>query len=196
MKLMSCVLVLALFGGTFSAEAKDKGFEITPWIGYSMSSDLGDAVGNDLSVDSGPSLGFSLAWYDSPNGQGQVLLSRVSHQFDVGENQTQDLDITYGHFNGVAFFHQEHYITTVSLGIGFAQFDAEYGDDIFASAGVAVGTRYNISPQLAFVTEIRSNLSLVDEDSDIFCQSDSCSAQFSDALWFDTSFNIGLSYQF
>ncbi|QOL26945.1 hypothetical protein LP316_06545 [Thalassotalea sp. LPB0316] len=161
-----------------------------------MSSDLNDSQASDLSVDSGPSLGFSVAWYDSPNGQGQVMLSRVSHQYDIGDNQTQDLDITYGHFSGVALFHQESYITTVSLGIGFAQFDAEYGDDVFASAGVAVGTRYNISQQLAFVTEIRSNISLVDEDSDIFCQNAVCSAQFQDTLWFDTSFSIGLAYQF
>ena len=196
MKLKGCMLALALTSGACSAATAEKGFEITPWIGYSMSSELVDATGGDLSVDNGPSLGFSVAWYDSPNGQGQVLLSRVSHQFDYGDNLTQDLDITYGHFNGIAFFHQEHYITTVSLGIGFAQFDAQYDDDIFPSAGVAVGTRHQFSDKLAFVTELRGNFSLVDEDSGIFCQNDVCSAEFSEALWLDTSFSVGLSYQF
>jgi len=173
-----------------------KGFEVTPWFGYSMASDLDDTLGNDLSVDSGANFGISVSWFDSPNGQGQVMLSRVSHEFDYGDNQTGDLDITYGHFNGVALFHQENFTTTVSLGIGFAQFDADNGDELFASAGVGIGTRYEFSDNLAFVTEIRSNFSVVDDESDIFCQNDACSAQFADSIFIDTSFSIGIAYRF
>jgi hypothetical protein len=123
--------------------------ELSVMVGQMFGSDLVASDNSDISTDSGSNIAIGIAWEENVNGQGQVLLNRVSHDF-VGENaENNSLDITYAHFNGVALFRQQNYVTTLSLGFGGAYFDADQGgDEVYPSASVAFGTRYEFSKQV------------------------------------------------
>lgn len=172
--------------------------EITPFVGQMFSSDLQDGTsGETLSVDSATSIGLGIAWQDTPRGQGQILLNYVSHDFDnLAGDEAHSLDIIYAHFNGIAQFKQQNYVTTFSIGLGGAYFDTDESEELYPSATVAIGTRYEFSNNLALVTELRTYASLVDEDDQSFCSNDSCYAQFEEALWIETAVSVGLAYKF
>lgn len=173
-------------------------FEITPYVGQMFSSDLREPASVEaISVDSGTNFGIGVAWYDSPKGQGQVLLNHVSHNFSSkATGNKHKMSVTYAHFNGVALFRQNKYVTTLALGLGGAYFKTDESTNLSPSATVAVGTRYEFSNNLAFVTELRGYASLVKEDDSSFCANDICSAQFKGAAWLDTSISVGLAYKF
>lgn len=168
-------------------------YEVTVLAGQMSGSDFRSADGNqsiDVGNDTNIAIGF--AWQDSPNGQGQILLNRVSHELD---QINTDVDIIYAHFNGIAQFRQQNYVTTVGLGLGGALFDAN-DSEIFPSATVAVGTRYEFTPNFALVTELRAYATLTDDDSDIFCQGENCAAQVDDSIYIDTNISVGIAYSF
>ncbi|XQW85718.1 outer membrane beta-barrel protein [Thalassotalea piscium] len=188
-------LVICL--GMISTTTLATDFEIIPFVGQMTSSDLSTTSGNDMSLSTGTNVGVGIAWQDTSNGQGQVLVNYVSHDFDSNINQEkQSLDILYTHFNGIAQFRQQNYLTTLSLGIGGAYFKSDYDEELYASATIAVGTQYAINDQFSFVTELRGYATLVDEDDELFCDDTLCHAQFEDSLFMEANISIGVAYKF
>ncbi len=173
-------------------------WEFSAHIGQTWAPDLQSYnTSETIAIDDGNNFGFGIAWQDSPSGMGQVLFNQVSHDFVSELDQTnQSLDILYGHFNGIAIFKQQNYATTVSLGLGGALFDADQGEQLYPSATIALGTRYDFSDNLTFFTELRGYASLVDEEDNLFCQQDNCHAQFEDSLWMETNITIGIAFRF
>jgi len=94
-------------------------FEITPFFGKMYSSDLLQSdEESELSLDGSTNFGIAIAWQDSSNGQGQILINSVSHDFESDiDSDKHSLDIIYTHFSGIAQFRQQSYVTTVSLGL-------------------------------------------------------------------------------
>jgi hypothetical protein len=184
---------------SLSTNVMAKDLEFSLFGGQMYSSDL-TSKNNTLSVDSGSNIGFAIAWQDTSQGQkgqGQIMFNRVSHDFKNSDNQqAESLDVNYLHFNGVAQFRQQHYVTTVSIGVGAAYFDTKYDEILAPSMTVALGTRYEISENLAIITEVRAYVSLTEEDEDVFCANGSCDIQFDDTLWVETNISIGLAYRF
>jgi ribosomal protein L27 len=173
--------------------------EITPYYGQMFSDNLLKNSGEESNVSDDNSIGLGISWKDGPNGKGQILFNSSSHQFSIDENGQQgEFDVLYAHFNGIAEFRQQDYTTTVSIGVGATLVDVTHADnDIFPSITAALGTRYSLTKDLSLVTELRSYMSLTDEDNVVFCQSDdSCQAQFENTLWIETSVSVGLAYSF
>lgn len=195
MKLFSRAILLT--SALLSNQAFATDFEFTPFIGYTYSDDVASDLGGDkLSMSNDTNYGFAFAWQDGPNGQGMILINRVSHNFTSDlDNSNHSLDITYAHFNGVAMFRQANYITTVSLGLGGAYFDVNSNSKLYPSFTAAIGSRYEISKNLAFVTEIRTYASLTDKADKLFCQNSQCTAQFSSAVWLETNVSVGFAYK-
>lgn len=173
-------------------------FEVTAMIGQTFSPDLTN--GNEtktLPTTNEPNIALALSWQDSPKGQGQILINYISRDFtDDIDQSTHSFDTLYTHFNGVALFKENNYITTVSLGIGATYLSSDFDNVTYPSLTAAVGTRYEFSDNLAFTTELRAYATLTDEDDTVFCQHDSCLAHFDSAIWFDSQISIGLSYRF
>ncbi len=190
LKLLSILLTISVLIN--STNAYSNNYEITPYIGYTFSDNLATTSPSD-----DRNYGLAFSWQDSPNGQGSILVNYVSHDYQsTTDNLTHSFDIIYAHFSGVAQFRQQDYVTTVSLGIGGAYFDSEYNNDIYPSLTAAIGTRYEFSDALAFVTELRGYASLTDKDNNLFCNANACSAQFEDATWVETNLSIGIAYRF
>lgn len=192
-------LLLTCFSVTANAQRtkSDSDYEITPYIGYMLASDIGATDGSNISMSDDEHLGMAFSWYDSPNGQGQVLVNYVKHNFDSQiDGTSEELSLLYAHFSGVAHFRQQNYVTTFSLGLGGTFMDSDYKSDLYPSATIAIGTRYEFSPTLAFVTELRTYATLTDEDDDFFCEQSNCAAEFDDTLYIESSISIGLAYTF
>lgn len=173
-------------------------FEVTPYVGKMSSSDLTVPNTNtSIPMDSATHFGIGVAWQESPNGQGQILLNYASHDFKVdADTPTSSLDVLYAHFNGIAQFRQRQYITTVSVGLGAARFSSDGGSEISPSFTAAIGTRYELSNIASIVTELRAYASLMQDGDTLFCQTDVCAAEYDDTVWVDTSISIGFSYKF
>ncbi|MGB2741555.1 MAG: hypothetical protein WBC60_13485 [Cognaticolwellia sp.] len=193
-RLKPLVVICALLS---SNTALANQFEISAMFGQMYSSDLTASDNSDIDVDSASNIAIGIAWQENNNGQGQVLLNRVSHDFKGENAENASLDIIYAHFNGVALFRQQNYVTTMSLGFGGAYFNADKGgDELYPSASVSFGTRYEFSDTMALITDLRVYATLVDEDDALFCRQDVCSAQFDDSLWVDSSISVGIAYKF
>lgn len=184
-----CSLVLA-------SNVSANQFEISVMAGQMYGSDLLAADKSDINVDSGNNIAIGFAWQESVNGQGQILLNRVSHDFIGDKEKGNTLAIVYGHLNGVALFRQQNYVTTMSLGFGAAHFDAKHGNELYPSASISFGTRYEFSDSMAFVTELRAYATLVDKDDALFCSQDICTANFDNSLWIDSSISVGIAMKF
>ncbi|MBA6251968.1 hypothetical protein [Colwellia sp. MB3u-55] len=180
----------------FTSHARD--IEITPFIGKMFSADLINSQnGTDLVVTDDKNYGLAIAWQDSPNGQGQILLNTVSHDFiSSSDLQEHSFDITYLHFSGVTQLKQQNYVTTISLGIGATYFETDSKDEIYPSLTMAFGTRYELSKYVALVTELRGYASYIEEDNQLFCQESICHALIEDGLWLDGSISVGLAIKF
>ena len=178
------------------AHASD--LEITPMIGYNVSPNLiSDDKTVELTTTDEPSIALAFSWQDSSPGQGQLLFNYISRDFaDNIDQSTHAFDTYYAHFNGVAFFKDRDYITTVGMGIGAAYFNSDFDSAIYPSVTFAVGTRYEFSTNLAFITELRAYATLTENDDTVFCQNDSCFAHFDDAIWIDAQVSIGIAYSF
>ncbi|AOW77790.1 hypothetical protein A3Q34_13610 [Colwellia sp. PAMC 20917] len=193
-----CILLInsVLLLLPFTSHARD--IEITPFIGQMFSADLINSQnGTDLVVTDDKNYGLAIAWQDSPNGQGQILLNTVSHDFvSSSDLQEQSFDITYLHFSGVTQLKQQNYVTTISLGIGATYFETDSKDEIYPSLTMAFGTRYELSKNVALVTELRGYASYIEEDNQLFCQESICHALLEDGLWLDGSISVGLAIKF
>ena len=194
MKLILLILsTLCLF---FTNQAYS--FEITPYIGYSYSDNIDSTVSNNkLMVSNNNSYGLAFAWQNGSDGQGMILVNSSKHNFHSDlDNKTHSLNIVYAHFNGVAQFRQQNYITTFSIGLGGAYFKRDKNSNLYPSLTVAFGTRYQLSKNMAFVTELRGYATLTKNKDNLFCQNSSCSAQFSNATWIDSNVSMGITYKF
>lgn len=182
----------------FSINLQAVEFELTPMIGNNFSPELidGDKI-STLPTTNEPNVALAFSWQDSPTGQGQILVNYISRDFtDNIDQSTHSFDTVYTHFNGVAFFKERNYITTVGLGVGATYFNSDFDNVIYPSLTVAVGTRYEFSNNLALVTELRAYATLIDDNDTLFCQNDTCLAHFDGAVWFDSQVSIGLAYRF
>ena len=194
----SIVFCALCYTQLFSINLQAVEFEITPMIGQTFSPDLSNgSKTNTLSTTDEPNIALAFSWQDSPTGQGQILVNYISRDFtDDIDQSTHAFDTLYAHFNGVAFFKENNYITTVGLGIGATYFNSDFADVIYPSLTIAVGTRYEFSDSLALITELRGYATLTDENDTLFCQNESCLANFDSAVWFDSQISIGLAYRF
>ena len=194
----------------FVSHSYATGLEISSYLGYTFSPKLANSDNNDsISVDDNTNFSLGFAWQENVakrvknKGQGQILINYISRDFtaieainDENSKGIHSFDTLYVHFNGVSFIQESGYNTTISLGIGASYFDSDFDSAIYPSLSTAIGTRYELSSQFSFITEVRAYATLVKDDEPLFCQNDSCIAYFDNGLWFDANISIGLAYRF
>jgi hypothetical protein len=181
-----------------SVHAQANDFEITSLLGYNFSPKL-TSVDKAISIPTtdDPNLAFAFSWKDSATGQGQILVNYISRDFTDNIDQSKhSFDTLYAHFNGLAFYKERNYITTVGMGIGATHFKSDFNSATYPSITISVGTRYEISNNLTFITELRAYATFTKDDDTVFCQNNNCLAHFDGAIWIDSQISIGLAYSF
>lgn len=188
---LCCTLLLSIH-----AQAGD--LEITSMLGYTFSPKLTSAD-NTISIPTTdePNVAFAFSWQDSTTGQGQILINYISRDFTDNIDQSRhSFDTLYAHFNGIAFFKERNYITTVGMGVGATYFNSDFDSATYPSVTVALGTRYEFSDNLTFITELRAYATFTKDDDTVFCQNETCLAHFDGTIWIDSQVSIGLAYSF
>jgi len=193
-----CAIFISNIALLLSSSAHASDIEITPFIGQIFSSELVSSVDAlDIAVDDASHYGLAIAWQDSRNGQGQILINTASHDFISSKDlQKHSFDVTYAHFSGVAQFRQRNYVTTVSLGLGGAYFQTDNKDQAYPSLTIAFGTRYELSKNFAIVTELRGYASYIEDDNQLFCEGASCHALFEESMWLEGTISVGFAFKF
>lgn len=178
-------------------KGKTNELELTAYIGHMFSSELQSVdVEKRLNVSDDHHFGLAIAWQESKMGQGQILINYVDHQITDDQGTQDKLQLVYAHFSGVGHYGKRGYITTLGLGVGASYMKSSFDDGFYPSTTIAIGTRYFISKEFTFVTEIRAYATLIKEDDNIFCDNDQCLALFEGAIWVDTSISVGFAYKF
>jgi hypothetical protein len=202
---MSANSKLALIGALLlGLSAPSQAVEITPFVEYVLTDDLIlDGTEQSVSVDDTTAVGLIIGWDKGVLGQGQLSLSYGSYDFKTtvdDELIDSSFDLLYAHFNGVAHYRQQNYTTTVSFGLGATFIDSDNDSSSYPSITAGLGTRYNISQNLALITELRAYGTFADDDSSLFCRSgangSSCFAQFDGSFWVDAALRLGIAYRF
>jgi hypothetical protein len=192
--------VIIILGCTqiFSLNALAADLEITSMLGYTNSPKLtSDDNSIDIKTTNEPNVAFAFSWQDSTTSQGQILVNYISRDFTDNIDQSKhSFDTLYAHFNGVAFYKERNYTTTVGMGVGAAYFNSDFDSAVYPSFTISIGTRYEYSVNLTFITELRAYATLTEEDDTVFCQNELCVAHFDNALWIDSQLSIGLAYRF
>ena len=171
--------------------------EFTPYIGNMFSSELQNvSEESPIMVSDDLHLGFAIAWQATPTGQGQILINYVNHQISGVQDNNDSFELLYAHFSGVGHYGKHGYTTTLGIGFGASYMKSSLNDGIYPSSTIAIGTRYIVSAELTFVTELRAYATLIKEEDNLFCNNNECLAVFEGTIWIDTSISVGFAYKF
>jgi hypothetical protein len=173
------VLLAALFVFLPALARADWGLELTPFAGFRFGGSFEDnTTGLDLDVDEGESFGLILGFPASYESDYELFysLQKTELQGDglfAGE-PLFDLDIHYLHLGGTYLFPGEKVRPFASGGLGLTYFSPDrpgVDSEIYFSLSLGGGAKIPISKRLGLRFEGRGFLTILPDDTDIFCVS-------------------------
>ena len=155
-------------------------FEITPFIGLMAGGSFEDpATGQERDVEDDTSYGVFLnALADVPERQYELLYAKQSSVIEDGT--PIDLDLEYLHIGGHVAYPQNRYVWPYfAVTVGAARFTpdtAGLDDETKVSFSVGGGIKFPITKHFGIRFDARAFITLLEDDSEIFCVSDPPSA--------------------
>lgn len=149
-------------------------FEITPFIGWMAGGAFEEPATNELDVEDETNYGIFLNLIaDVPERQYELLYAKQS---SAVEDLAMDLELQYLHIGGtVAYPQTEHVIPYFGVTVGAARFTPDLpglDDETKVSFSVGGGMRFPITKHFGIRFDVRAFVSLLEDDSQIFCVSD------------------------
>ena len=162
------------------ARAESYRFELTPYLGYRLGGSFTEQQGErGFDVEDSDAQGLMLSGRVKENTQWEVLFGRQATAVDtremILEDPAFDIDVDYVHFGGTYLFEGEDIRPFIAFTLGVTRFDpapGNYGSDSFFSASIGGGWQFSATRRLGVRLEARAFATFIDNDSDIFCQSD------------------------
>lgn len=179
--LLCLALVVTTLGpGPASAEDGSLGLEITPYLGYRFGGSFSEKDGNGkFDLDESDTQGIMLSGRVQPNTQWEILYGRQSTDVDTHglfvDDPSFDIDVDYIHFGGTYQFEGDGVRPFIAFTLGVTHFDPgprSYGSESFASASIGGGWQLKPTSTFGVRLEVRAYTTFIDNNSDIFCQSD------------------------
>jgi hypothetical protein len=173
-----CFLALWLFALPAFSQEQIFDFEITPFGAYRFGGDFEEATGGtSIDLDDNSSFGLILNARHSPITQWELLYSHQETEADtLGLGITDpvlDLDIDYLHAGGTYLWDGDQVRPFLSATLGVTRFDVSnpgYDSDSFFSFSLGLGLQIRPTDRLGLRLEARSFGTLLDSDTDLFCQ--------------------------
>jgi len=178
-------LLAALSIGAAEAQERPFRFELTPYVGYRVSSDLetedaetGDEV--DLDLDETGSFGLILNIPADYPTEWEFLISRQSTEIGrsggvlAASDPLADLDITYLQAGGTYLFEGERARPYFVATIGAAHFEPDgegLDSDTFFAFSFGGGVKLAPTSRIGLRLEARAFATLVDNDTAVYCES-------------------------
>jgi len=174
----SIVVTAFMYFPVALAQEQSFNFEITPYGAYRFGGEFEEATGNiAIEVDDNSSYGLILNAKHSPITQWEILYSHQETSADtLGLGLAEpvlDIDLDYLHAGGTYLWDGEHVRPFLSATVGVTQVDvstAGYDSDSFFSFSLGLGLQVRPSDRLGIRLEARSFGTMLDTDTDLFCQ--------------------------
>ena len=177
-RIIASVIVL-LSAATASAQEQNFKFELTPYGGYRVGGEFEETAGNlSIDLDDNSSFGFIFNARHSPVTQWEILYSRQETSADtIGTGLSDpsiDLSVEYLHGGGTYLWDGEHvrpYLAATLGGTHINVSTAGFDSATFFSFSLGLGLQIQPNSRVGIRLEARSFGTLLDSDTDIFCQS-------------------------
>jgi len=160
------------------AQEQSFNFEITPYGAYRFGGEFEYTSANSsIEIDDDSSYGLILNASHSPITQWEIL---YSHQETIADtlglglaDPVLDIDIDYLHAGGTYLWDGDHVRPFLSATLGVTHVDIStpgYDSDSFYSFSIGLGLQVRPTDRLGLRLEARSFGTLLDTDTDLFCQ--------------------------
>lgn len=177
--LRTAVPLLTLLLLVPSPSRADWGVEITPFAGFRFGGSFEDnTTGLDLDVDEGESFGLILDVRATPETEYELFYSvqKTKLQGDglFGGKPLFDLDIHYLHIGGTYLFPGERVNPFIGGGLGLTYFSPDgpgLDSEVYFSLSLGGGAKFPISKRVGLRFEARGFLTVLPDNTDIFCVS-------------------------
>jgi opacity protein-like surface antigen len=202
---MAAATMLA-FGAAAHAQETERTniFEITPFVGFMAGGGFEDpATGAERDVEDDASFGIFLnLMADTPERQYELLYVKQSSA--VEGVAPMDLDVQYLHIGGTVAYPQSQYVMPyVGATIGATWLKPDMpglDDETKLSFSFGGGVRFPITDHLGIRFDVRAFLTLIDDDSEIFCVSNppsaGCSIRPKSDTFIQYTGSLGVSFSF
>jgi len=183
-------------------------FEITPFGAYRYGGEFKETDRNfSIDLDDGESYGLILNARHSPNTQWEILYSRQ----ETGANTTGlglsdprlDLNIEYLQAGGTYLWDGDTVRPFLAATVGVSQVDITtpgYDSDSFFSFSLGLGFQVAPTNRLGLRLEARGFGTLLDSDSDLFCQfgpsNNICAVHIDGTIMWQVEALAGLVFRF
>lgn len=150
-------------------------FEITPFVGFMMGGGFEDpADGSQRDVDQDTNFGLMLnLMADVPERQYELLYSTENTTIEGAV--PLDLNIQYLQIGGTVAYPQSAHVSPyvgATLGAAYMKPDADgYDDETKLAFSFGGGVRFPITDHFGIRFDVRAFITLLDDDSQIFCVS-------------------------
>lgn len=165
-------LIAAL--GASSAVAEEAKFQVTPFGSYATGDDLESAEGDKRKSDDTGGWGLALDWEQEASRYYELIYTNFSTEVKGGAAPV-DLDIQYLQIGGtVAWEDAKRIIPYFGLTVGAAHFSPDLNGLDSATKfafTIGAGVRVPISKRIGLRAEWRSYVTLLTDDTDVFCAS-------------------------
>jgi hypothetical protein len=152
-------------------------FEVTPFAGYRIGGSFeDDETGEDFDIDDEKAFGLIVNIAAEANTQWEFDWSRSETQVDVptadGGSDKLDLDIDYFQAGGTYLWDGERAQPFMVATLGAAHLNPDGGGDAETYFAFSIGGGWRLWPTRRFGLRLEGRVygTLIDSDSDIFCE--------------------------
>jgi hypothetical protein len=174
-----CAVCLSSQAGAAGRKDERYKLEITPFVGYRFGGSFDDdETGEDYDLENDSSMGLIVNFPSKNNTEWEIYYSKQSTEIKTGDvfqtTKVLDMDVEYLLIGGTYLFEREkefqpYFVAT----IGAARFDpsgANTSSDTFFAFSAGGGWKYFPDKRVGLRLDGRFIGSLIDSDTDIFCQ--------------------------
>lgn len=205
-------LAIATFVLLYSVSAlgqeQDFNFELTPYGAYRVGGEFEEQdTTTSIDIDDSGSYGLIFNVSHSPVTQWEIIYSRQETNADASQlglsNPAPDLSVEYLQAGGTYLWDGEHVRPYLAATIGGTRIDVDspgFDDDTFFSFSLGLGLQIKPSNRLGIRLEARGFGTLLDADSDLFCQfgpaNNICAVRINGSLMWQTEALAGIVFRF
>lgn len=178
-RIAPAVFVALLAASTAHGQDAAYNFELTPFAGLTTGGDFDDMTsGASLALDDSSSFGLILDIRESDNTQWEILYSLQATEADTTglpiSGSPLGIDVHYIQGGGTYLFEGDNARPYLAATIGASYFEPGLGgvdSETFLAFSIGTGLHIRPNDRLGIRLEARGYGTLLDSDSDLFCQS-------------------------
>lgn len=207
-KLFFILVFLFSFATSVFAQDQQFNFEVTPYGAYRVGGEFDESNGTrSIDIEDSESFGLILNARHSPVTQWEILYSRQETSADASglglSDPSPNLTIHYLHAGGTYLWQGETVRPFLAATLGGTHVDVStpgFDSDTFYSGSIGLGLHVSPNSRLGLRLEARGFGTLVNSDTDLFCQfgpmSNICAVRIEGTIMWQVEAIAGVVFRF